>query len=197
MYTDIEFVCSGNNGRSPIAEAVAYQVLCNLRLQRKVKLRSSGTRLKEIKSVDDATLVKLLSPSLKDAMEIGAIQPNQSLEENPRQVLNLLMQYEERLRNTYISESGLRLPYHNREQTVVRPQAQLVLPVDEKNMARVQDIYRSSTVHPRIEMLGDFAQVDIDVSEGKWIKTYEEFVKRAEQIHAATRVATLRAIDYL
>ena len=54
MLYDLEFVCIGNNGRSPIAAAIAKKFLFETGISDKVRITSSGTLVDVMKKSPDS-----------------------------------------------------------------------------------------------------------------------------------------------
>ena len=190
IYKDIEFVCSGNNGRSPVAEAAAGELLGKIGIKH-ISTSSSGT-LVNLSGID---LGKFMIPHTISAIERGVIPADrmQVLDRNPKAVLDELVSIEERWRNRYITFNfGMDYSDHERTQTIARPEAELVLAVDQANLDRVREIYGSAT-SPRIELLPNFAGLNVELSE-KSLSNYEEYYGLAHKVSAAARFAILNAL---
>src|SRR3989344_8436159 len=98
-YTNIEFICSGNNGRGPLAEEIAKIVLATLG-RTDVTVTSSGTL------VDNSDLTSLL-PFVEKAVKKGILIEG-SLElfkTDPERVWGAIALYEASMRTSYLRQS--------------------------------------------------------------------------------------------
>jgi len=187
---DIEFICTGNNGRSPLAEAVANRVAMTLGLS-DLRISSSGTMVDPV-----GDLKAMLLPYVKKAISKGIFRPELEgcLGVDPVSVLYKMRAHEAGIRDSYLWDSiGLEDFLHNPRQTVVRPQAQLILPIDKSNFDRVVRIYSDSEYRPKILTLGEYSGLGYNLVQD-FPSTEQEFRSIAAQIEAATRVAILKAI---
>jgi len=160
MYRDVEFVCSGNNGRSPIAEAVGKRILDSLGLNANVRITSSGTQV-DFSKVRD--LAGFIAPFVEQAIrrEIFPRSYAELVKKDSQKVLDEMFEIEETWRNNYILNFvNPGFGNHSRQQTLVRSEAQLILPVDQSNFERVAKIYKSSGYSPKIETLAEYAGLE-------------------------------------
>lgn len=165
-YRNVEFVCSGNKGRSPLAEAEARKYLSKECLSDSVKLSSSGTLVDFFRNIDDEKLVQILRSNTQNLLEGGIIDRQEADEimygkraiDTSRTVTHRLMENDERNRRIIVEERdlGAYLDFSkNPKQTVIRTKSELIFPMDGGNYRRVVDIYSSSDANPRIEPLGE------------------------------------------
>lgn len=197
MYRDIEFVCTGNNARSPIAEAVAFNMLIDMNLQTEVRVTSSGTFVDFIKKAGDGEIIDRIKPYLELAVSSGILNPSdrETFQRSPRSVLDKLVAYEEDMRKRFLSEErGITDYAHERKQIVIRPEAELILPVSADNLERVGSIYSAVRKKPKIQLLYDYSGTDI-AEEGNWIKSYDVFLEGARKVAEAAEAAVRKAIS--
>lgn len=165
-YRDIEFVCSGNKGRSPLAEAEARKYLGQEGLSDSVTLSSSGALVDFFRNIDDEKLVQILRSNTKKLLERGIIDRQEADEimygkraiDASRTVTHRLMENDERNRRIIVEERdlGAYLDFsRDPKQTVIMPKSELIFPMDGGNYRRIVDIYSSSDTNPRIELLGE------------------------------------------
>lgn len=198
MYKNIEFVCTGNNGRSPIAEIVAQRVIYNQGLADVVTIISSGTAV--ALPEDPMVLKGMLKPLVDKAIDRGILEPDriEILESQPNLVLDELVANEERMRVAYLSNSLGYAPLDfKRKQTVVRPEADLILPMDNGNKEKVEAKYAGSGYNPRIVTLGDFSGIRGMSLEQDFPETDNDYIKTAAKVQSTTEVAILRALDII
>ncbi len=201
MYTDIEFVCSLNNGRSPVAEAVARNIVRFLGLSETVSLSSSGTYV-DLSGFTDEDLLNKIEPGIYELVKHGTFSPDilERVKTNPWMVLEETLALEEEWRNDYINHltnydsKSIRkdFKFHQRTQTIFRPNAQLILPIDDENLHRIREIYKNIRYSPRIENLFDYASM-----ETPKIKIYslEDYIQVASEIEKATEIAIRKSVN--
>lgn len=175
MVKNIEFICGGNNGRSPIAQAVACYWLkqngiyvCTEQVTdhalpargdvgEYVVVSSSGTDVDLYSSIDNKQLAGLMMPYLGVMVDKGLVtrEEAEQLEQNAKAILKRLEQREADHRQTILRELGLEgfLVDHHPRQTVVRPDAELILALSQSNLKKAMSIYQDSTTKLRIELL--------------------------------------------
>lgn len=195
MYKNIEFVCSANVGRSHIGEARASNMLGILGLQDEVTVSSSGS-MWDLNS--DADAVREGIPSyVEKAMKRGILPEGsmERLQSEPLAVVNELIENEGRMRVEYLLKSmGYDSSGHAPRQTIVRPEVELILPMDEGNLKRVTKLYEGSENKPRIETLGEFSGLGYGLTQD-YPETNPEYVKTALRVETAARAAILKALD--
>jgi len=190
MYKDIEFVCSGNQGRSPLAEAFAKKYLDKKKLLEEVSVSSSGTLVDFLKTVDEEQLAQLIEPLIPKALRINLITDNEAEDIRERRNLkNIETQILQRVNENEIAQKRIIsedffLPGYfdltrEPQQTIVRAEARLILPVDTENCKRVARIYDKSGISPGIKPLGEI--------EDPILATLEEYKTIACQIEKAVK----------
>ena len=193
MYREIEFVCAGNNGRSPVAETAGRKLAQKLGIEERIRIFSSGTMVDTTNLGDIGTM---LLPYAEAAVRNKLILPDRikQLESNPSAVLDELTAIEEKWRNRYIAEStGFDYSKHTRRQTVALPGRRLILPVDETNLKRTRKIYEDSGHNPTIEVLPVFIGLNLDLHQVD-VRDYEDYRALAEKVEMAAKEAVLRAM---
>jgi len=197
MYKNIEFVCTGNNGRSPIGEQVAKRVAGILGLQDRINISSSGTLVDQ--PTDTSKLKDSWRPFIQKAVDRGILENSvlELFETDPLAAGNLLKEHEQDMRNAYLTQSlGSADVGYSSRQTVVRPEADLILPMDGGNLERIAKIYADVDHKPRIETLGLFSGLEIDLAQD-FPEVKDEYIKTAVNVEAATRAAMVKIVDYL
>ncbi len=194
MYTDIEFICKGNNGRSPIGQAAARKVATYLGYGDKLQISSSGSMadLSQVKDLKD-----MMRSFVPKAIEAGTIPAERAemYERDHWSVVNELVGIEEAWRNQFIWDNyGIDYRGHVRRQTVVRPEAQLILPVDESVLNDVNKLYESvQGPKPRIVALPAFAALDLKLDHYKTLD-YNGYEALANDVAKAASTAIRRVI---
>jgi len=196
----IEMVCSGNSGRSTVAERLANWELEKRRLSEKYGATSSGVY------VDIINSGKFTIPAMKPFFEFGkerAIYDAQELEnldaalknEDTQKVAELFKSIiyifgEEERANRTRALRELEIPGEVKttpEQTIARPNTIAVLSMGGREQERVKAIYDGSRYNPTIEILSVFATGDPDAqlanSFGRGYEVYKAMIERMmEQI---------------
>lgn len=195
-YSSIEFVCAGNNGRSPVAEAAARHILALEGTSERIAVSSSGTMV-DLSSVTD--LRAFLEPHVGPAITRGLITPDARdlLATNPQSVLDTIIKSEAAWRNRYIRDAfGLDYRVHVPRQTCVYPDAHdahLLLAVDEGVLAAVNTLYAGTEHRPTIELLPRFAGRDVRL-DGTGIENYADYVQLAVTVAGCAHEAVARAL---
>ena len=166
----IEMVCTGNTGRSPVAELIAHNYLSGSGLLDEYGACSSGTRVsvkvgEGPKSNIFSRFVKLAQQrdiySVKDRKEVS-----NALEEGDVQALRCYFtQAIDRFTQEEIEHRAEALPYfgikgdvkEKPEQTIVKPNLLAILTMDERNKKLVEKIYESSDYDPNVDVLSRVA----------------------------------------
>jgi hypothetical protein len=185
MINNLEFVCSGNNGRSKLAEIVAVDYA----LLRKIYLSicSSGTMvelpedLSQFKGyIETAVNKKILGTEYLD-----------NFDSNPRGALDELIKREAENRNRYLTtELHITPSSQSRTQIRARPDAELILPIGAKNLLKVKDLYSGSNYTPQIVGLEEFSGAGS--LEDVFPSTYDEYRVLASKVHDSTIIAINR-----
>lgn len=192
MYRDIEFVCTGNKGRSPLAEAFAKKYLDKKGLLNRVRVSSSGTLVDFFKNPDDEKLAQILGYLIPKALEKRVITPEEAealrQKRRVKEIQNSIFQrirVKEEEQNRAVLEEKALFGYYdiNRQpqQTILRPEAELIFPMGQENYDGVVKIYSNSKINPVVELFGEI--------EDPVFVTLDEFRKITEQIEEATESA--------
>ena len=149
----IEFACSHNHGRSPLAEAFANQYLSVLNLG-DYEFISSGTHVHEIneqlagrKPFTDSEREWIIT---KYAERFG-----DKTHPDPVTIMNQFVREEHQYRDVAFKRFGLGLPKQRHDQMIARPDAGLVLVMGKKNLVKAKEIYAGRKVE--IETLAGYA----------------------------------------
>ncbi|UZE93609.1 MAG: hypothetical protein IB618_02435 [Candidatus Pacearchaeota archaeon] len=173
MIKNIEFICSGNKDRSPTAQGYAELVLSKNRIY-EVKIISSGTQVDiakkfdEFDELDDLNLREFVLPYIPTASNNGFISEEEAekikegIEIRPiiKRIVGIFLKKSEEYRKKIVEEKSYLAPYlinHSPNQTIVRPQTELILPISKGNLERTIKIYENTNKKPWIELLADIS----------------------------------------
>ncbi len=181
MIEKYEFVCTANNGKSPIALAVAREILKD---KPNYSLTSTGIMVDIITRSDGPKLVKYLSQFCKDAYDRVILTQAEidGMYKNPRMVLERFLTNERKNRNQYLKELGLEFNDYPTQTHAVRDSG-IIACIGDSNLKRVKGIYDGSGFKPQIVNLMGEDYPDIS---NQWVLTYEEFRNLANDIRDAT-----------
>ena len=171
----IEFVCTANHGRSPVAELIAQNYLKSIGAAGAYQAASSGSLVDDINA--GKVSPKFMQLIVEQALGRGDIYAagdaplaKQAVQDGNESVLKHY--YDQAVAQFQAAESTWRedaLAYFGiagklkttHDQTLPRPDIIAVLPMADRNTAQVRDIYRGSGYHERhfpvIESVGPFA----------------------------------------
>lgn len=200
MYSDIEFSCSGNNGRSVIAQYAALQFANELGAADLLNISSSGTLVNVTRSKEE--VFRSISNNLEVAVQLGILSKRglSMAEANPWEVHRRFVEYEKSQRTRFIRDIlEMDDSTQKYKQTSKRPEAQLILPVSASNVRRTNEIYgrKEGTIHcglPRIVRLGEFTQIECGEDTPIWIRTYGSFVAYQNKVVKAAMKSVLLAL---
>ncbi len=171
QHINIEYVCYGNNGRSPMAEAIASDYIRKQGLADRITVSSSGCGL-----FPDGTVKA--TPETKAAFVASALENGVYAHSIP-ELLHLageialfgvhagvdsvnscfyaLASFEEQSRNQALEEIGLRIAGPCFQPTRVREDVHLILPVAKRPELLVRELYQDAASTPLIEVLPVYA----------------------------------------
>ena len=169
----IEMVCTGNNGRSPVAELIARNYLESVGATTDYDSISSGTMVDIIKAgrfpikvmtpiIDIAKGRRIYDSSeltkLDDALRSG---DSKTVEGYFNKATQIFSEEESREREVVLRELSIYGEVKGgKEQTMPRPDVVAILPMDRKNYDGVLKIYHSSGFSPVISVLSVLATGD-------------------------------------
>lgn len=191
MVFKIEAICSGNNGRSPLVEAVAKRSLMLLD-RRDIEVCSSGTLVGSIDYNQDVR--PMLRPFVERAIAKNILNKDalERFEKNPKELVEEWVQREAQYRKDYLTNSLGSGDYsHTPKKTIISPDVDLILPVDQENLIRVKKLYANRSPRPKIITLGEFSGLGYSLDQD-FPSTRQEYMLLASQIEAATRAAILK-----
>jgi len=186
---NIEYVCTGNGGRSPQAQTEARAEVARRGLQDRINIYSSGTAAKDLnegqfETVSPESLMPYIETALRSGTFCGrAEEVAEEIFQNRREVvesirsgdpkanekLSYLIAYltadEEAKRNIVLLEKGLvpRGPFH--QQTQIRNGVDLILPMKESNAQYVRELYEGIENKPRIIPLCEYAGIEGEMED--------------------------------
>ncbi len=172
MNKDIEFVCRGNSRRSRLCESFARAYVDTYNIE-EVAISSSGVNVGFINTDTVESLISRYDGQAEMFRRAGFISASEERDMRGgketrlvgRRLLNRIMEHEREVRIRVLSDLGL-LHYlddsngaYQREQrqTIIRPEADLILPVSEGVRKEVVQIYSNSDIKPQIELLTTYA----------------------------------------
>ena len=166
----IEMVCTGNNGRSPVAELIVRNYLESVGATADYDSISSGTMVDMIKS--GGFPIKVMSPIIDmakgrevyTAKELARLDSAlregdaQTVEGYFNKAAKIFSEEEARERGLILGELGISGDVKNgKDQTIPRSDAIVVLPMDRKNYEGVLSIYQNSGFSPVISVMSVLA----------------------------------------
>ena len=182
----IEMACTGNNGRSPMAELIAHNTLKEIGELDRYNSVSSGTLVNAINSGDFP--MKGMIPIIEIAMNRDDIYNTKQLKQLEialkTQDPNTVKEYfdkaadifaeEERIsRGIALQEFGIKGDVKTTPtQTIITPNTIALYVMDKQNLKRANTIYESSEYSPKIESL------DVESSFGLGREAYMEGVEK-------------------
>lgn len=197
MYYNIEFVCTGNNGRSPVAEIIAKNILKRESINH-IRVNSSGTLVDNIKQLDKSQMTRFLGFLVNEALKYNIINSREAglLETDPHKLYQILSASETANRERYLKEnlpnyqSSERIPM----QTSIRSDINLILPISYENLGRVMEIYSKCPLPLEIVELSDFAEYSEKFEKG-WGMGYEHYAETADKIKSAATICIKKILD--
>ncbi len=216
MKFGIEYICTGNGGRSPTAQTIGRDYTKQLGLEDKVNIYSSGTGAESteknlfefpagllLDAIEIAfrtgtfySKAKTIAESLvgkKENTIIGIENNDADTKKRVEFCIRYLIVDEVAKRNNILLELGLvpEEPFH--QQTNVRDDVQLILPMKQSNADAVKKIYDGSGYNPLIVPICKYAKIDGEISDpfGQNIEAYR---KTRDLISHAVKKSIDRAI---
>lgn len=173
----IEYVCTGNNGRSPMAEAIALDYVHSKGLEGRVEILSSGSGLHELTKPTGEKWKTLYLGVVEMALKNGIYRESWRQDEARRvfelgmdvedvvldAAVNYAVNVEAMFRNMALFEVGLVAggKYHKPTQA---QHSGLILPMAESNAKQVRTIYEGSLSAPRVQPLNVYAGLEGEVT---------------------------------
>ena len=192
MTKIIEFVCTGNSGRSKPAELNGIYHVGEIGLDKEYKVISSGTSVND--RIPNAIMIRTIESgkqrALYSAAEVQEI--DKAIRDGNDKILrNYFWRTADRFKqeeHTYRTEAlkhfGIEGVIGKPEQTIARPDTIAVLSMAESNNQQVKRIYSGSGYDPVIDVLSRFATGNPDAPEipNAFGKNKEEYFKAIEVI---------------
>src|SRR3989344_8155634 len=204
----IEMVCTGNQGRSPVAELIARNHLKSIGAYGDYDSISSGTLVDTIESgnhtmgsmrlvIDIAAQRSLYSPEetreLEDALRQGNTPVVRKYFDN---AIGLFDKEEVENRAEILPLLGIQGEVKTtRNQTVARPDTIAVFSIDKRNYTIVEGLYENSSYSPVIDVLSRYATGNPDAElKNTFGKGKEAYRKGVEQMLEEVSVVVNRVI---
>jgi protein-tyrosine-phosphatase len=196
-----EFVCSGNHGRSPLAECIAKQYLSKLEVRGYWAI-SSGTRVDETRQYrkdgvvyEDEFARRLLKIAARRKLfgldrcsdilskENSGSDETSFIRNSANRVLALFEEEEEMYRN----EAMIRLHISTLlklfpEQTKVNGDSVLIRGMGQEHVREIKKIFENSEFKPMIETLEKYAGEEETGFTGAWGHGLEDYMIVAERM---------------
>jgi hypothetical protein len=167
----IEMVCTGNSGRSPVAELLGQNYINSRGFNHALGVRSSGTMVNKILSggkMPMQAMIPILDTGVSRGMynseELAKIRAAVRIgdADGVRDYFaRAAVKFEEeevQFRNEAIHSYGIRGEVKSgRDQTIARPDTVAVLAIDRKNYDTVKKIYDNSGYTPIIDVMSRVA----------------------------------------
>ena len=163
-------VCTGNNGRSPVAEIIARDYLQNVGATSDYDSISSGTKVDAIKAggfpiKDMSSIIDIAKDrNIYDCDEMKKLdkafrnEDSQTIETYFNKAKKILSEEEARERDLFLKELGITGQIkQKKDQTVPKPDVVAVLPMDRTNYSGVLGIYQTSEYSPIISIMSVLA----------------------------------------
>jgi protein-tyrosine-phosphatase len=195
----IEMVCTGNQGRSPVAELIAQNYLRKVGADRDYRSISSGTAVDDIKA-DRMAMGFMLTTieTAKSRSDLGIYTPleldaiNDAVKEGNNAAIthyynkaaNVFIQEERQNRAEVLPLLGIEgKTKHIQEQTIPRYDTLAVLSMAKSNNEAVKKIYAGSGYSPVIDTLSSVA-TGVPGAEilNAFGKTKDVYIRTVEQI---------------
>lgn len=212
----IEYVCSGNGGRSPMAETIGKDYVQEKGLESRIKVYSSGSAVADVENLNFPMLelvgyieIGLKSGTYKGKAAVGiakeVVENREAIAEAAENgdlaakgkivyLFQYLMADELAKRNIVLLEQGLVPDGHFHQQTVVRDDVELILPMKESNADKVKEIYQGSGRNPTIVPICEYAGIEGAISD-PFGSTIEAFRKTRDLIGQAVKKTIDKAIE--
>ena len=191
----LEFVCTGNHGRSPIAQAIAQDHIRRNNLCAQYGTRSSGTLVDAINRDEIPREAQLRTIKLGLDRDLYTIDELHLLErarvrndEGANRIIHSLYSramekfVREEAMHRRLIEPNLDSPVkRDPEQTIVRDDTIAVVAMDRGNYERVVAIYAGVEQQPQIGTIGDFINepdLQITHSFGKGFQAYQRAISK-------------------
>lgn len=195
MAQGIEFVCTGNNGRSPVAELVANNYLKKID-SNLYTARSSGTLVEAAKTgrfdlefkkniiragLENGLYEKGSLPIIEEALSNSEKYKSQ-LDEFYNHAIHVFEAREVEYRNNAIKKFGITGDIKTtKDQTVIKLDNKIILSMAESNNKQVQKIYEDILYKPIMTTLGAYAtenqSTEIPNAFMKGQKEYDESIE--------------------
>lgn len=192
----IEMVCTGNNGRSPVAELIGRNYVEDIGAADEYAVESSGTMVRNIERGDFKIPVMVPIIDMAKGRDIYSAEDIAGLDEALRkgdteavkgyfmQAVDIFHSEEGQQRTETLAKYGIRgTVKKGHDQTIARPDTLAVLSMDKGNNSRVAAIYEGSTFLPIIDLMGRIAtgEQDAEVKDAFGLERVE-YEARVEQI---------------
>jgi|SRR3989344_1004243 len=203
---NIEYVCTGNNGRSPMAEAIAKDYAIRKGLENRLSISSSGTNHNQLfvsQRDDPAKRLVLVELGLRNGLYRGRIKSlaekvaeGKETEKNViDECVDHLVRAEGIYRDMALLEIGLTVDgkYH---QPTIPKDIQLVLAMAKSNAQQVEQIYAGSIVNPLIITVNEYANLSGEVSN-PFCQLFPAYQKTRDDLLIAIPKTIDRAVEEL
>ncbi|MBU4283647.1 MAG: hypothetical protein KJ968_00940 [Nanoarchaeota archaeon] len=194
----IEVCCTGNLGRSPMAEVIGNHTVVDMGLEGKIGFISSGILVdpKYDKNIPYCEVVSILDKASKNDLveKIDVIEEKYNkdpdyreiIEKRARVALEIMRPIEAALRTAALyNKFNINLSDRKRCQTVVREDVSVILGMEERHVSFVKKMYEGGENTPTITTITRYAGFggEIPVAFGKTNpKVYVDIGNKLEEI---------------
>jgi protein-tyrosine-phosphatase len=203
----IEFVCTGNSGRSKPAELKGISYLEEIGAE-EYRAESSGTSVDDIQNdrIPNAIMIRTIESGKQRALySAGEIQEiEQAIRDGNDEAIRYFFgraadkfqKEEHAYRAEALKHFGIEGVIGKPEQTIARPDTIAVLSMAESNNKQVQAIYEGSGDEPVIDVLSRFATGNPEAAlPNAFGKSKEEYFEVVEKIIEQVPMAIDRLIN--
>ncbi len=189
----IEAVCTGNNGRSPMLEAVGNREVARLGIEEKIGFISSGTEAapefdlkwnyrKAEMMITKASRSGLVKPLELDPERYNA-DPEYAAAVNSRalKAVQIMRSIETALREAALYDAEI-TNQSGRKQTVPRDDVSLVLGFTSKHLAQAETIYSTGGFKPEIAQVHLYARTTDEPKDGLGSLDVQIYIRMRRQL---------------
>lgn len=202
----VEFICTGNNGRSPMAETLAESYTEAEGYEGDIKVYSSGTKADEFTSEEHMigegrdSVIGAVKEALNSNMYEGRMEDiaedvveGEATNEEVIECAKYLGEKEASNRRQALLDMGFVPKDNSKTQTKPRDEVDLALTIGSKNYERANGIYKPTDTE--VVTLDDFSGDYEDIEGSFPTMTQEQFAHNAEVIKEKAENSVDRVVE--